>query len=743
MSLLYPQRSLFFVLFLLCTHVSGIHIRYNQAGYRPDRSISLVVLSDTDMIDTPWHIIQGNDTLRSGTTPQSLVGTGKHTSHPFNHTIEISPLAETGEYLFIMEDASVQLRITEHPYSVFITDALRHLRTARSGWPQDRPGARQGTHLGDSVARKHIVDGPASKGVWKPASPTHTFDMRGGWYDAGDYIKFTLTNATTAYYLLKAWETNPKAFTNVLSESSLPDILAEARFGLEYLMKTYPEEDIFVVQVGDAEDHRQGVRLPEHDALDGNRPAFTALSPVHMGITAATLAKGARIFRDVGKEEEAQRYLQQAKAIFHRARAEDALDETVFERDVTNDYYRDNSLEDNMALAAVELYRATKDTTYRTIALSYEIGPGEWLSWGVYNFSVNAALAPYDTRSAKAAQADMDHFTSNMDPLWGIPADYTWSSLLCWNAVGAAAKVWHRESPSPELIRLHEHMVDLLFGRNNWGISFLATTRLSSTFQNVYNQIYELTGDFPHGAVALGPVNRETHSAMEEYFGTPPASHLDSFQTDEVVFHDWERNFVTSETVTMSQAYAIWLLAAAASTSEPAPADSSLKEPQQQVSGKEQRWKAPLNTSQWYPYADDYSVATWINQAAGTFRLAPKKGDEYPYAGMSITLPPQYRHQDEFAGFYIYGSFSDGPSLRINAVTPTVTDHDYHGTFVTPKNDEALRITFERLSQQGFGQSKPFNGTEIESIAIQTGNTRYSSDIQIDSLVFFGHQEEK
>jgi endoglucanase len=157
-------------------------------------------------------------------------------------------------------------------------------------------------------------------------------------------------------------------------------------------MKTYPSTDMFVIQVGDRNDHDQGMRMPENDALDGKSPALCAISPVHMGLTAAVLAKGAQVFSEFGRINLADTLLAQATAIFQRALQSDALATTAYEKDETNDFYHDNTLNDNMSLGALELYRATGEQAYLDSALSFVPGAGEWIGWGTYNFSVNTGL---------------------------------------------------------------------------------------------------------------------------------------------------------------------------------------------------------------------------------------------------------------------------------------------------------------------------------------------------------------
>ena len=64
---------------------------------------------------------------------------------------------------------------------------------------------RKFSHPGDARAPVFVPDGDPVNGKWKPAVPARTVDALGGWYDAGDQIKFTLNQAATTYHLLLAY----------------------------------------------------------------------------------------------------------------------------------------------------------------------------------------------------------------------------------------------------------------------------------------------------------------------------------------------------------------------------------------------------------------------------------------------------------------------------------------------------------------------------------------------------------
>jgi endoglucanase len=279
--------------------VSGAEnfVRWNQAGYPPDRAKELVVMAEKDLAGQRWSVTQGPRVVLEGRFEPSSVGSGMHTPLPFNHRVDVSPLVEPGEYVFTAPGAEpAVLRVDPSPYARFLPQALQHLRMVRSG-SDEVPGRRR-SHDGDARAPVYVPDGDPAEGRWRPTVPARTVDVRGGWYDAGDQIKFTLNEAYTVYVMLLSYQLQPALFDD--PRGGEPAILAEARHGLEYLARLYPDPDTFVIQVGDETDHNQPLRLPEDDALDGRRPAFTALSRVHLASTAAALAKGAQVWAGRG-----------------------------------------------------------------------------------------------------------------------------------------------------------------------------------------------------------------------------------------------------------------------------------------------------------------------------------------------------------------------------------------------------------------------------------------------------------
>ena len=95
----------------------------------------------------------------------------------------------------------------------------------------------------------------------------------GGWHDASDYLQYATTSATAVYQLLFAYKNNPKAFADKYDSlgkagsNGIPDILDEAKWGLDWLARMNPEKEVLYHQIADDRDHAS-FRLPSEDRVD-------------------------------------------------------------------------------------------------------------------------------------------------------------------------------------------------------------------------------------------------------------------------------------------------------------------------------------------------------------------------------------------------------------------------------------------------------------------------------------------
>ncbi|QUJ67554.1 glycoside hydrolase family 9 protein [Photobacterium sp. GJ3] len=569
---------------------ADVYVRHNLAGYFPERDKVAIVMSDENLTGKTWQVTQGGQVVLSGTFGAAAYGTGPFTAQPHNYELDFSDVKALGEYeISIPGSTPTTVSVKDNPYGYLANQVLRFLRQQRSG-TADTVDRLIG-HDGDAVAPIWRPVGPVNDGAWAADPSGKTVDMLGGWSDAGDYIKFTLTTAYTTHVLLQAYENNPSIFTRELSQSNLVDILDEAKVGLDYLMKTWQNNE-FIIQVSTGEDHNYW-RLPKDDIRNGQREALAALSPNHMAVTAGALAYGAKVFNSVGETALAASYETQAKAIYARAKQADVLEFPAYENDRKNEFYRDIlketdpatgevtlrlSVDDNFAIAATALYDLTKEQQYLDDAKAYSESAGfaYWFSWSGSNLLSNMMLRDFDSRAGHRARHDIDAHLVNaqMDGnIWGSAQPFTWGTLANNLYVSGAASREVTETGDTFYEKLAYDNFDYLLGRNNWGISFVHSPELGTQVpQGLHHQVYQIKPELPPvGAVLGGPGHPDY---MQDPDIEKPADRWEhKFNTTETAFFDHWTNYVSAEPTIFGQATALYAISAMSKleTQGPAP----------------------------------------------------------------------------------------------------------------------------------------------------------------------------
>ncbi|RKT57171.1 glycoside hydrolase family 9 protein [Saccharothrix australiensis] len=234
---------------------------------------------------------------------------------------------------------------------------------------------RKPAHLTDRAATVYatpVFRGDGGDQLAEPLRPTgRTVDVEGGWFDAGDFVKFTHASAYATASLLFAQR-----------DRSNPALSAETRFGLRWLDKVWDaDRGVLYAQVGigtGSTEHgflgdHDVWRLPEDDdRLDvrpgdakyfiKHRPVFAAnepgerISPNLVGRVTASFALAAQVEarRD---PKRARALLEQAASLFARAKTADVGElVTAF----PHAYYPEDSWADDLEFGATQLALAGK-----------------------------------------------------------------------------------------------------------------------------------------------------------------------------------------------------------------------------------------------------------------------------------------------------------------------------------------------------------------------------------------------
>ena len=355
----------------------------DQFGYRPNARKVAVIRSPCKGYDAGQPFVPGRKYCVVNSTSGKKVLEGKLVD--FNHGetdaasgdriwwFDFSRLQKNGVY-YVMDMAnkarSCDFRISDRVYDEVLKHAVRmffyqragcikEARYAGEGWADQashlRPGqdlnARQGNRRDDATTER---------------------DVHGGWYDAGDYNKYTPWTNDYIENMLLAWQENPKAFGDDYglpeSGNGLPDILDEARWGLDYMLRLQGADGAVISLVN----------------LDHASPPSAATGPSYYGApsTTATLAAvksfalGSVVFDSVGQEDYACQLREAALRSWQWA--EQYPDSLFFTKSPDSgmggaEVETDNPFDRfvNRATAALYLYEMTGEKTFLNI---FEVG---------------------------------------------------------------------------------------------------------------------------------------------------------------------------------------------------------------------------------------------------------------------------------------------------------------------------------------------------------------------------------
>ncbi|AXB42214.1 glycoside hydrolase family 9 protein [Amycolatopsis albispora] len=215
-------------------------------------------------------------------------------------------------------------------------------------------------------AQRSGVLGPGNRVNWRGDSGLADgqdagLDLTGGFYDAGDHVKFGLPFAASMTMLAWGAVEEPAAYQR---SGQLPHLKANLKHGTDWLLKAHPEPNVLYGQVGSGN--------PDHawwgpaEVMPMARPAYKidASCPGSdlAGEAAAALAASSMVF--AGDDPAyANTLVQHAKQLYqfadtHRGKYSDCI------TDAANFYRSWSGYADELVWGAAWLYRATGDTAY-------------------------------------------------------------------------------------------------------------------------------------------------------------------------------------------------------------------------------------------------------------------------------------------------------------------------------------------------------------------------------------------
>src|SRR5690348_5758105 len=240
---------------------SSIVIRINQVGYLPDAPKVAVAcaLDSLRVTRVTRTFVVRDERGRTVYGPHKITPTGAFGPCQRTWRLDFTELRRAGRYrIAAFGVTSLELRVDAHAYDGGADTLLSYMREQRSGW---------NPVIGDSV---HTHDGIV---VDDSLHANKFVSVSGGWADASDYLQYVTTSADATYMLLLAYRDHGGAFGDefdargLAGRNGVPDVLDEARHGLQWLERMFPSYGEMYNQVGDDRDHTY-FDLPWNDSTD-------------------------------------------------------------------------------------------------------------------------------------------------------------------------------------------------------------------------------------------------------------------------------------------------------------------------------------------------------------------------------------------------------------------------------------------------------------------------------------------
>lgn len=562
-------------------------IRINLLGYKPLGSKVAVWVSKENQAPAAFQLVAS---ASGQVVYEAKVGQVFGAYGPFLQTcrLDFSVFHKPGNYYIrIGKVQSPEFRIGVDVYRGAADFCLQYMRQQRSGF---NPFLRDSCHTHDGYT------------MYGPMPDSTHIDVSGGWHDASDYLQYATTSANATYHLLAAWRDFPEVFgdkyqSNGLTGANLQaDVLDEARWGLDWLLKMHPREDWMFNQIADDRDHRS-MRLPKEDPFYGKgteRPVYFCTGKPQglgkyqnrttgvastAGKFASAFALGSALFKDQHPSYAAQ-LKRRALSAFKLGHEKPGVCQTA--PCGAPYFYEEDNWMDDMELAASALLAAGIPVESHSNLGRYAYGLAQkepitpWLGADTarhYQWYPFINLGHYELArqsDGRRRQALAGYYKQGLEKEWtkarGNAFYRSVPFIWCSNNLTVSLAIqcfWYRDLTGDNTYEpLEQACFDWLFGCNPWGTSFVYGLPATGDTPADPHSAFTHIGHYPiDGGLVDGPVYGSIYGRLIGITLYEPDEYA-AFQSKLAVYHDDYGDYSTNEPTMDGTASLIYLLAA-------------------------------------------------------------------------------------------------------------------------------------------------------------------------------------
>jgi endoglucanase len=554
---------------ILSTSFAQDLLRVNQLGYLPDDRKVAVFLSKSGKEISNFEV---KEALSGKTKFAGKVSPGFANFKPFktSYRLDFSLLKMSGAFYITAGDVqSTVFNISKTVYNETADFLLRYLRQQRCGF---------NPVLNDSC---HVHDGYIIYGGDKDSSHIDAF---GGWHDASDYLQYVTTTSNAVYHLLFAYQQNPKAFGDAFDarglpgKNNIPDVLDEARWGLEWLARMNPDSGVMFNQLADDRDHK-GFRLPNEDSTSYGkgleRPVYLCTGKPQgifkhknratgiastAGKYASSFALASQIFEKIDPAF-AKKLNTKATQAYGYGKANPGVCQTA---PCTAPYfYEEDNWTDDMELAAAQLFITNKNAKYLQDAIQY--GKKEPVTpWMGADTARHYQWYPFWNPghyllAANKGNAEKALFIKNLEngienvyqkgkssPFFnGIP--FIWCSNNLVAAMITQCRLYTQLTGNTKYAEMEAALRDWLLGCNPWGTSMIVGLPSYGDYpQDIHSALSHHKNYRVDGGLVDGPVYASIFKNLKGIYMAKGDEYTD-VQPERMVYHDDFADYSTNE----------------------------------------------------------------------------------------------------------------------------------------------------------------------------------------------------